>query len=131
MTVYSVPLGSSGVNRRRVPTSWGSPRFVLGIPVLFKTVRRSRHLLRHPRQAWAFDTDLLWRAVRAGLRYVLVREVEHREFYAASVAWIVGLGFAVRRQAGPQRALPLVYWAKGRTAEEALREALQREGELP
>jgi hypothetical protein len=131
LAVHSVPLGSPGVNQKRIPTSWGSPRFILGIPVLFKVVRRSRHLLQRPRAAWAFDVELLERAVRAGIRYVVIRERERGEHYASSIALVVGWGFAVRRMAGPQRALPLALWCKGRTAEEALKEAMRREGELP
>jgi hypothetical protein len=129
VTPFSVYSNPSGV--KRLPVAWGAPRFVAGVPVLFKTVRRSRHLLQHPRRAWSFDADLLWRATRAGIRYVIIRELERDEFYATSIALLVGLGFAVRRRAGPQRALPLALWCKGRTAEEALKEAMRREGELP
>jgi len=77
--------------------------------VFYKTVRSSRHMLRSPR-AWAFDTQSLRDAKRAGAAWVELRDADTGNVYRASVAEIERYGFEFDRGFGRQVALELSRW---------------------
>lgn len=81
--------------------------------VLAKHAKREHMLQRPP--AWAWDSDILDAAERAGARFT---EVEcDRLIYRASLADFKRYGFPVNRGYGAQRGLALTYWHVRRAGE--------------
>lgn len=84
--------------------------------VFYKTIRGSKHILRHPRPAIALDLESLNRIELMGVHTVKVTDSETHVIYTASVAHIRAVGFLVERGFGKQIALPLEGWVKSTKA---------------
>ena len=76
-----------------------------------KTIQGSKHLLRVPTLALAFDVSTLEDAAAAGAVGVAVTDTETGRVYRQRIATILQHGFDVRRGFGRQVALPLTAYA--------------------
>lgn len=76
-----------------------------------KTIQGSKHLLRVPTHALAFDVSTLEDAAAAGATAVAVTDLETGRVYRQRIATILQYGFDVRRGFGRQVALPLTAYA--------------------
>ena len=76
-----------------------------------KQIQGSKHLLRVPMLALAFDVSTLEDAATAGATAVAVTDTETGRVYRQRIATILQHGFDVRRGFGRQIALPLTAYA--------------------
>ena len=76
-----------------------------------KTIQGSKHLLRVPMLALAFDVSTLEDAAAAGATAVAVTDSENGRIYRQRITTILQHGFEVRRGFGRQVALPLTAYA--------------------
>ena len=81
--------------------------------VFRKHVDASRHFLRKPYPAIAFDLDTLAQAKEQGARFVEVIDRESGKTYRASLERVWSKGFPVNRNHGEQIALALGEWNQG------------------
>lgn len=76
-----------------------------------KTIQGSKHLLRVPMLALAFDVSTLEDAAAAGATAVAVTDSENGRIYRQRITTILQHGFEVRRGFGRQLALPLTAYS--------------------
>ena len=77
----------------------------------FRQSRRgSKHFIRHPERAIAFDVALLDQVEQAGASRVIIRDMETGTEYRAGLSFIRAAGFPIHRGHGNQVALPLANW---------------------
>jgi hypothetical protein len=97
-------------------------RFVVGRRCIFKRVRPNHQLTCPP--AWAWDTEVLCRARDDGVEFALLEQQPAGRYLAAPLTWFwLSHSVSVERGHGAQRALPVAFWASGRTASEAVEKA--------
>ena len=87
--------------------------------VLRKTIRGSRHILRYPRQAIAWDQSVLAQAERLGATVCEVLDRETGTTYTASLQAFWEQGEELDRGYGLQVALSLERWKAHRSDEPA------------
>jgi hypothetical protein len=79
---------------------------------LQKDVSASRHFLRQPCRAIAFDVAALDEAERAGAIRIEVKDTDTNKFYRCTFADFRAKAFKVDRGYGPQLAMALADWNK-------------------
>jgi len=79
--------------------------------IFYKSVKSSRHLLRHP-VAWAVDISSLEEAKQAGATMVQIRETETGAIFQSSISDIESKGFTFDRGCGSQIGLRLEDWVE-------------------
>jgi len=65
--------------------------------------------LRKP-EGWSFHESVIQQLEAAGVRQLVVEDLETGRTYTADWGTFVAKSFALDRGAGPQRALPIGYW---------------------
>jgi len=79
--------------------------------VFYKSVKSSRHLLRHP-IAWAIDESSLEEAKQAGAIMVQIRDIETGAIFRSLISDIETKGFTFNRGCGLQIGLRLEDWVE-------------------
>ena len=111
---HSTPSGNTLICLRGTTTPIGTVRGRW----FEKTIQGSKHFLRAPTSAIAFDLATLEDAERAGAVHVAVTDSETRRVYRQRIETIRRYGFPVVRGFGRQIALPLAaYSVDGRPPE--------------
>ena len=111
---HSTPSGKTLICLRGTTTPIGTVRGQW----FEKTIQGSKHFLRAPTSAIAFDLATLEDAERAGAAYVAITDSDTRQVYRQRIETIRRYGFPVVRGFGRQIALPLAaYSVDGRPPE--------------
>ncbi len=76
--------------------------------IAYRRAGRGERLRKPP--AWSFHVSVLRQLEAAGVRQLVVEDLETGRTYVVDWATFVAKAFALDRGAGPQRALPIGYW---------------------
>ena len=86
----------------------GKPVMKVTAGVAYRKAGRGERL-RKP-EAWSFHEEVLQQLEAAGVRQIVVEDLESGHIYAVDWSTFLAKSFPLDRGAGPQRALPIQYW---------------------
>ena len=76
---------------------------------LEKTVSSKKHMLRNP-PSWGYDVDIIDKAMKAGVKFLKIHDVETGNVYTTSMEKFRTYSFKQNRGYGPQSFLPISRW---------------------